>query len=359
MRSRLVVALFLILGSSSLFAKDAYLSVTGKANGFFSDARIFNPSYEKSIVITARYLPAGNGDNSGVVAKTITIAKRSMAIYDDAVASLFGGGGGAPLGAIRLTSDDDFVATERIYADLTSTQRGTLGQFVPALDAAAARKKGVLLQLKIGAASLGNFRTNWGGVNPNNATAHVTLKLFDKNSALAATKTIDIAPFGVLSPTSVPAFFGNPANDLSDSWMSYDSDQPLFLYGSVVDNTSTDPTFIPGAEDSGVAPPDNPEPPPAKIVTVTARDFTFTVSPSAPLKPGDTVTFRISNVQGDHGFYLAAPSGDELISIPLLPKSGVVERTVTLPSGGRYDFFCTNPCGIGHSGMQGSFTVNP
>src|SRR5215213_5772013 len=110
MRGRLSVVLLFLLFTTSLFAKDVYLSVTGKANGFFTDARVFNPSFDKDITIQARYLPAGNGNNSGAQPVTLTIPKRSMKVYDDAVQSMFGGG--PALGAIRLTSDDDFVASQ-------------------------------------------------------------------------------------------------------------------------------------------------------------------------------------------------------------------------------------------------------
>src|SRR5689334_19687682 len=163
---RLLILLVSLALTTSAFAKDVYLSVTGKANGFFTDARIFNPSFDKDITIQARYLPAGNGNNSGVAPVTLTIPKRSMKVYDDAVQSMFGGG--PALGAIRLTSDDDFVASQRIYQDARSgPQAGTLGQFVKGLEAPTAKIKGVMLQLKSGVASLGTFRTNWGGVNPN------------------------------------------------------------------------------------------------------------------------------------------------------------------------------------------------
>ncbi len=144
---RLAIVLFSLCVATSAFAKDVYLSIGGSAGKFRTDARIFNPSYDKAIVIAARYLPIGNADNTNVAPKTITVEKRSMVVYDDVVQSLFGGG--AALGAVRLTSDDDFVATQRIYADESDTPKnGTLGQFVPGLEVSTALKKGVLIQLR-------------------------------------------------------------------------------------------------------------------------------------------------------------------------------------------------------------------
>ena len=358
MRVRTVVVLFVVLLASSLSAKDVYLSVGGSANGFFTDARIVNPSFTKDITITARYLPAGNGDNSNVATKDIVVPKRSQVVYDDVVNSLFGGG--PALGAIRLTSEDDFIATQRIYADRrTAPQAGTLGQFVPGLDAAAAIKKGIVPQMKAGQSALGTFRTNWGGANPNPVVANIDFTLYDKNNTVAGTNRLTVQPFGVISPTNINGYFGNPDRDLSDTWMSFESDQPVFIYGSIVDNGSTDPTFVTAIADSGVAPPPPPPPDPV-VVTVVARDFNFTMTQSRPIRAGDQVRFRISQTEGVHGFRIGEPDGDLLFELFALPEDTPAERLVTLPAAGEYTFVCTNSgCGSGHFAMVGSVQVQP
>jgi hypothetical protein len=354
MRGRLAVVLVTLVFSTSLFAKDVYLSVTGKANGFFTDARIFNPSFDKDITIQARYLPAGNGNNSGVQPVALTIPKRSMKVYDDAVQSMFGGG--PALGAIRLTSDDDFVASQRIYQDARlGPQAGTLGQFVPGLDISAAKTKGVLLQLKAGVASLGTFRTNWGGANPNEHPALVTMKLYDKNNAVVVTKAITLQPFGVQAPTPIVGFFDNTSADLTDSWISFTSDHPVFLYGSVVDSGSSDPTFIAAADDSGTPPP--PPPPQTKTVTVHAEDGLFTVTGADDLHLNEQVKFVVTGEGGVHGFRLFSPGGDILITIDPLGNNPS-QRTITLPVEGTYQYICTRPtCSSGHTEMVGSISV--
>lgn len=352
----LAVALLSISFSIAGFAKDVYLPIAGSANGFFTDTRIFNPSFDKDITIQARYLPAvRDRDNTNAAVKTITVAKRSMARYDDVVQSLFDGGGGFPLGAIRLTSEDDFIATQRIYADArTGHQKGTLGQFLQGLDVSAARRKGVVLQLKSGAATLGDFRTNWGGANPNPTAANVTLKLYDRNNALAATKSVTMQPYGVFPPDNIVSFFGAAANDLTDGWFSYESDQPIFVYGSVVDNGSVDPTAVAAVEDTGVA----PAPPPQKTVTITARDWEFDVSQPAALNAGDQVKFIVSNAEGTHGFRLTGPGGETLIDSFPMPTTPT-EFVVTLPSAGTYFYVCTNSgCGTGHFAMSGTLSVD-
>ena len=356
---RLAIVLFSVCVATSAFAKDVYLSIGGSAGKFRTDARIFNPSYDKNIIITARYLPIGNSDNSNVTPKTITVEKRSMAIFDDVVQSLFGGG--APLGAVRLTSDDDFVATQRIFADESDTPKnGTLGQFVPGLEVGTALEKGVLVQLRQFVSNgKGTFRTNMGAVNPNAVVANVTFKLYDRNNALANTATLALQPFGVLGPTNIRGFFSNPSNDLTNAWITYDSDQPIFAYASVLDNGSEDPTFIPASEDTGVEPPA----PPMTTVTIVAQDFDFVMTASGPLKAGAQVRFFVSKAAGSaaHGIRLTDSNFETLIDTNL--TSTPVERVITLPSAGQYFYVCTNSLcdisGSGHLQMTGEFTVTP
>lgn len=363
MRGRFPVLFLSLVFASSLLAKDVYLSVSGKASGFFSDARIFNPSFDKDITVQARYLPSGNADNSGVAPVSLTIPKRTMKVYDDAVQSIFGGG--APLGAIRLTSNDDFVATQRIYQDAREGfQKGTLGQYVPGLDVTAAKTKGVLLQLKAGQASIGSFRTNLGAANPNATVANIAFKLYDRNNAVVGTNNLALQPFGVFSPTGiVPSptnavgFFGSPSSDLTDAWIGFTSDQPVFVYASVVDNGSVDPTFIPAADDSGTAPP--PPPPQTKTVTIHASNGNFDVDGATGLAVNDEVKFVVTGSGGTHGIRFFSPEGAVLFTLDPLGATPS-ERTITLTAPGSYQYICTRPaCSSGHSDMSGEFTVGP
>jgi plastocyanin len=363
MRARFPVVLCLLLLSTSLFAKDVYLSIGGKAGSFRTDARIINPSYDKDIVIQARYLPFGNVDNRGVAPKQITVAKRSQSVYDDVVQSMFGEGL-PPLGAIRLTSEDNFIATQRIYSDqINGAQNGTLGQFVPGLEPSEALRKGVLIQLQSNGlpGAKGTFRGNWGGMNPNEAVANIKFKLYDRNNEVAGTNNLTLQPYGVFSPTNIISFFGDPNRDLTNAWVSFESDQPIFAYSSTIDNGSDDPTFITAYEDTGIEPvtPPPPPPPPQKIVTVVGSTFEFSVSPSAPLRAGDEVKFRLSTTGDRHGFHLAGPQGQALIDTDDI-NGDVAERIVTLPAPGTYTYFCTfSSCGVGHTFMNGTFNVAP
>src|SRR5206468_11293039 len=112
-RFRSFVLLALIGSAAPLFAKDIYLSIGGTTGSFHTDMRIFNPSFTKDIEVTAYLLATGNADNTSAQTKPITVPKRQMLVYNDVLSALFNVGG---LGGLRLKSDDDFIATQRIYS---------------------------------------------------------------------------------------------------------------------------------------------------------------------------------------------------------------------------------------------------
>ena len=355
MRLRLPMLLCAVVFASSAFAKDVYLSIGGSVGVFHTDARIFNPSSTKDIQIQAYLLPP-NTDNSGVQPVTITIPKRQVLVYNDVVQAIFNSG--VPLAAIRLKSDDDFVATQRIYALSSAGCVGTLGQFVPGLEVSGAMKQGVLIQLK----SNGSFRTNLGLVNPNAAPANVTWHLYDKNNAIVGTTgtaiPATIQPFGVVTPQNLTSVFNAPGADLSDSWVSFTSDQPIFAYASVVDNGTTDPTFIPMSADSGVAVTQTPS---GKTYNILEQSFSITFSPPigiTDLTVGDKVVFHITVKDSTHGFELTDPDGFLVIQPETFVPGQVIDKTWTVNKKGTYQYFCTNPsCGTGHDSMAGTFDI--
>ena len=84
----------------------------------------------------------------------------------------------------------------------------------------------------------------------------MTWRLYDKNNNQVGKDSVKtMLPFQADSPSGLSGYAVDvPATaDLSDAWLSYSSDKPIVAYGSVIDNGTTDPTYIPAAEDTGVA----------------------------------------------------------------------------------------------------------
>ena len=362
MRLRLTLLCVVVALATPLLAEDAYLSIGGSTGSFHTDMRIFNPSYTKDITVTA-YLLAIGADNTNATTKQITVGKRQQIVYNDVLQAIFGVGG---LGGLRLKSDDDFVATQRIYS--VAGDGSTSGQYIGGLDSSGAKKKGLLIQLRNngGNGQLGTFRTNVGALNPNATAANVTWRLYDKNNHLVgAAVTQVIPPYGVVSPTAIAQagkFSDNPGSaDLTDAWISYESDQPLFAYSSIVDNTTQDGTLIPAYEDTGVQqqqqqPPDNS----AVTFDVTLQQGKITISPSPDgITPGTVVKFRIHSIDLEHGFRLQDPTTKILTTDRTYkPSDGVIEQIVTLTKQGTYAYMCTNTtCSPQHNLMYGTFIV--
>ena len=97
----------------------------------------------------------------------------------------------------------------------------------------------------------------------------------------------------------------------------------------------------------------------AKAFNITARRFSYTVSP-APFRVnvGDVVTLTLTAADdGDglgHGFRLRTYADK---SHALVPGEEPTVITFTAHTAGQFQFFCTRFCGSGHSGMDGIFTV--
>ena len=128
-----------------------------------------------------------------------------------------------------------------------------------------------------------------------------------------SSRTTPFTPLAALAPTNLAGgFFADPKTaDLTDAWLSFSSDQPILAYASVIDGGTTDQTFIPAVDDAGVPPT---SPPAAKSFDVTLSSFNIAVSPSiSGLRIGDTVTFHIRVLEGDHSFELVGPTGNILI----------------------------------------------
>src|SRR3954464_11656703 len=108
MRARIALFFGLVLFASQLFAIDRWILISGTVSNFHTDARLFNPAFDKDITITATFYAT---DGSAAQTSTATVPKRQMKVLDDVTTQLFQT---SKLGAIQFTSNDAFEATSRI-----------------------------------------------------------------------------------------------------------------------------------------------------------------------------------------------------------------------------------------------------
>jgi len=256
MRSLIAV---LVLSSVTLAAsaKNTFIPVAGVVQGanntfFRTDVRIFNPSDTVDIFVSLHFLPQGI-EGSNISGRLVKVPKRQVVVLNDIVGTFFQMQAPA-IGAIWLDSDADFsysyVAESRIYTDSPNPAApGTYGQFVRAFDVSEAKMKTVVTHLSNGF----DYRTNAGVMNPGAETATVTAVLWGADGTkLGETATVEIPPKS-MRQMSIGDWFGGAF--FGDGFITFESTQPVFTWGSVIDNNSGDQIYVPGVEDKAEVEP--------------------------------------------------------------------------------------------------------
>ncbi|HQP87376.1 MAG TPA: hypothetical protein PLL76_14070 [Thermoanaerobaculia bacterium] len=156
-------------------------------------------------------------------------------------------------GAIELTYDasiSTIAAMSRTYSP--SLPAPTTGTAIPALPASEARTRSLLIGLSAsGGDRSSGFRTNVGAYNPGNASAEVTVRLYD-----AAGRTIG-SPIertvGPREPMQINEVFGEAGVGhllTNEAHAVVTSTRPVFAFATVIDNRSADSIYVPGAPDA-------------------------------------------------------------------------------------------------------------
>jgi uncharacterized repeat protein (TIGR01451 family) len=204
-----------------------------------SDVRIFNSSTTPQTTMLTLY-PTGNPSAS--VSQSVTIQPGEVKALDDIVHATFNLTNAG--GALHVTTSVPvpLVVTARTYDDTAS---GTLGQFLQAItptDAVGNGERSLqLLQME----DSPRYRTNLGlaEVTGKPATAEVTVILPD--SKVAPKVNIPLAAFEYRQFAIISSLgLGNTYN-ARISVRVIDGQGKVTAYGSVIDQKTQDPTFVP------------------------------------------------------------------------------------------------------------------
>ncbi|MGV8039205.1 MAG: M6 family metalloprotease domain-containing protein [Thermoanaerobaculaceae bacterium] len=206
-----------------------------------TNAAAVNPGADPAH-LTLTYAPYESGGTP--ITKTHTLAAGATREWQDILVELFGFAASAKVkGTVTITSDRPLVITSRTY---NQTANGTYGQYYPALtsdEAFTPGQVGVVAQLKRSAA----FRTNVGvqAVGQNDAT--VVLKARSATGAqVGKTVTRSVAAGRYWQADD---FFGPAHANAGDQPVAYVTVEvtagAAWVYGSVVDNATGDPTTLP------------------------------------------------------------------------------------------------------------------
>ena len=346
------------------------LPVGAAASPFFSDVRVFNTSYASPVAVTAVYRCFLGACPPAPPQVTFTLGARESLPFDDMIQSAFNAP--ATAGAVEFTSAGDSVrVTSRLFSPAAGG--GTNGMFVPGMKASESHPISVLTGL-----SNGSFRTNIGFYNGNDVGVSATIRLF-QGGALLGTQTVAVGPRAGAQVNRIFDVFGQGAVITTNAFAVVDSGNaaiPLFAYAAVIDNVTSDSSFVAGDPDVP-SPPGNPAPtatpplaatpaptptptsPAATVVNLTAQQFRWSFNQggtSFVMQVGQTYEVHMKTLDVTHGFSGLPDIG--LSGAALNPGSAVIVQTIrpTAAQVGAHVFVCDIECGIGH-GFAGTIQI--
>jgi uncharacterized repeat protein (TIGR01451 family) len=210
---------------------------TGTAN-WRSDIRIFNSSNSPQTTTLTLY-PLGGGD---ALTQSATVNPGEVKPLDDVVHSLFGASNLG--GALHVTTavNVPLVVTARTY---DQTSHGTLGQFVPAVTLADSVGNGDRSLQILQTEDSVRFRTNVGIAEVNGKAATVEISVNLPDSRITPKVQIPLGPYQSAQLPILSSLGLGATYNARISVRVIDGDGKVAAYGSVIDMTTEDATYIP------------------------------------------------------------------------------------------------------------------
>ena len=350
----------------------AVASIVGGAP-FFSDMRAFNTSYTDDLTVEMRYrcfiptpcTPATTSVN-------FTLTPRQSRAFNDVVVSQFNAPNTAGGIEFEWSGDSDqLVVTSRLYS---TAPVPTVGMFIPGLTNSEAHATTVLTSIQNGGPNQG-FRTNVGAFNREDSAVNVTFTIFDAGAQVGSPVTRSVPGHSGVQVSRIFTEAGQPGHVTSNAVIVVSAAHEVFSYAAVIDNNTTDPIFVIGAEDL-------PPQPITPVATVTPGSPTHTppaptptrtpTSPSGGTRivevgPNGSLTFE-DTVSGNSTSTITVGMSvrwnwitgfhSTTSSTPGLWDSGEHNTpfnfTHTFNSAGTFDYFCT----VHGTFMSGTVIVN-
>jgi len=317
-RAWFLVLALLAIGGRALALEDpnritlpTVASIVGAAP-FFSDVRVFNTSYDTTISLEATYRCFIGSCPAVDRGLQIVVAPRETKSFNDMVGVAFSApnsAGGIEFEVTAGGSAVDVGITSRLYS--TSPQP-TVGMFIPGLPASAAGQVTFLGQIANGGAGQG-FRTNAGAFNGNDAAVSARFDVFNGRGELLGSVT---RPIEAHSGTQINNLFGainRGSQAINDAVIVVTSTGDVFSFAAVIDNETTDPFLVVGAEDVPAPPGDVP--PPAPTLTPMPQATPRPPSPTPTPTPSAQARTAIVNV-GQGGLrFVDQASGSNVTTI--------------------------------------------
>ena len=167
--------------------------------------------------------------------------------FDDVVTTLFNSTGDGGSIVFTTSAPSSLVTTGRTYTIDATQNNGTFGQFIPGMTSTqgvgAGDKALQILQLE----ESPNFRSNVGIVEltGNAATVHITAYVPDSKITASTDVPLAANQFMQLGRPLASMFPGQNTYNARISVEVIGGSGRVAAYGSVIDNKSLDPTYVP------------------------------------------------------------------------------------------------------------------
>ncbi|HEY1251874.1 MAG TPA: plastocyanin/azurin family copper-binding protein [Thermoanaerobaculia bacterium] len=264
-------------------------SIVGVAP-FFSDVRVFNTSYDSTISLEATYRCFIGSCPAVDRGLQIVVGPRETKSYNDMIGVAFSApnsAGGVEFEVTAGGSAIDIGVTSRLYS---TSPEPTVGMFIPGLLTSAAQPITFLGQIANGGAGAG-FRTNAGAFNPGDAAVSARFDVFNESGQLLGSQTKQIPAHKGIQINNVFGAIGRASESTSDAVIVVTATAEVFSFAAVIDNETTDPFLVIGAED--VPAPPGHEPPPAPTQTPTPQATPRPTATPTPRPQAQTITVNV------------------------------------------------------------------
>jgi len=252
MKRILLIAATVLLATASLWADDtnnvitlpAAASIVGGAP-FFSDVRAFNTSYTDSLDVTATYRCFIGPCPVSPAQAVFTLEPRESKPFNDMCVSAFNLPNTAGGVEFSFTGESEqLVVTSRLFS---TAPVPTVGMFIPGLENSDAHTTTVLTSIRNGGSGLG-FRTNVGVFNPGDVAVNVTFTIFDGGASQGVPVTRSVPGHGGVQVSGIFNVAQVPTHATDDAYIVAAATGAVFSYAAVIDNKTTDPIFVVGAQ---------------------------------------------------------------------------------------------------------------
>ena len=225
----------------------SFVSAAGLAHGdagsfWVTDVDVNNPSNSEAMTYELWWLPRGEDNFEPVASAPFNLGAGRSIRHENVLGEVFGlDPGDAPFGAVAVASDGaGALAMARVF-NQPEGGGGTFGQSMPGVPAEAMILRGERLRILFMSED-DAFRANVGCQNGTGNDLQVTIELFDGSGNSYGLQTMELAPF---SNNQINRIFRDwaPVIGYVDVW-SNTVGARFYCYGSVLDNTSSDPTTV-------------------------------------------------------------------------------------------------------------------